>query len=206
MATSARDPLGEPDCAAEEDWQTYVRNSVATLALAKMGLALTLDKLKPVYEHANESNNLWIGNGHPGEVGSNRLGWVPSLQLPTLLAPDGPVERRLNEQWLVNLYTMWDERYRKEIAVQRRVEKDQVIVSPLGDFRRIRHDIIHCQGVATDKNSGKCEVFQHWVEIGKPIAITTEYVYELVDALHLLLTVVDGGDQATWGPGRPLLS
>jgi hypothetical protein len=168
-----------------------------------MGLPLTLQRLAPAYINANESNNFWITRGNPQEPGTHRLGWVPALQLPALLCKDGLIEHRLNEQWLINLYTFWDGVYRPLIAEQRGVPVNEVVVPPIGDVRHLRNDIIHHRGIATRDNSGKCAVFQHWVVVGRPIIITTDRVHELLDALHLLLTVVDAGGQ-DWGEGKPL--
>ncbi|MDE0175522.1 MAG: hypothetical protein OYH76_18245 [Defluviicoccus sp.] len=52
----------------------------------------------------------------------------------------------------------------------------------LGDFHKIRNDLLKNRGVAQEKNSGKCTILK-WFEDGEPMRLTTDHV---LDFLHKL--------------------
>jgi len=106
--------------------------------------------------------------------------------LPSFLAPAGPVAISLGHQWAVAVFTEWDVTYRKWIAAERGVEDKEVIVPALGDLRRFRNDIVHHRGIAKADESGKVEVFTDWFTLGQPIFIGEHQIVAFMDKLGLV--------------------
>jgi hypothetical protein len=74
----------------------------------------------------------------------------------------------------------WEYDVRPKLAASFGCQTSDVRVALMGDLRRIRNDILHHQGVATEENSGKCELLGHWFPPGSEIAITGEHIYEFM--------------------------
>ena len=90
----------------------------------------------------------------------------------------GPIERRLNQQWIVYVYSGWEHEYRPRLERVHGCEKGGLKLAAFGDLRLLRNDIVHYHGIASADNSGKCEVLRHWVAIGEPILVTQEHFGE----------------------------
>lgn len=98
--------------------------------------------------------------------------------------PGGSVPRQLGHQWVSYVYAMWEHGFRPRLARARSVALDEVRDPLLGDLRLLRHDVLHCRGVATAENTGRCQRLR-WFAAGEDIVITGRMVYEFVDAFGL---------------------
>lgn len=92
--------------------------------------------------------------------------------------PENPIERALGHQFVVFVYAGWEHEYRARLARAHGCNGGDLQIPILGDLRRLRHDVLHHHGIATSKNSGKCEVVGHWVKVGEPIVIGPDEVGE----------------------------
>ena len=154
--------------------RAFVNDSLATEAFAAGGIKHQLafiDQLPTKPE--NPDPTIFIGVGEPNERFAPHSQWRLS-EVRQQLADGGPVEQRLGRQWIVYVYTAWDNEYRPRLERARGLEKDALKVPLMGDFRRLRNDVVHHRGIATKKNAGKCKIIGHWVTLGSPIHVTPE--------------------------------
>ena len=70
----------------------------------------------------------------------------------------------------------------------------------MGDFRHIRHDLIH-SGSATKAHSGKCKVLR-WFKPGQRIILTTDHVFDLLNQMNLITPPT----QLSGAPGERIVS
>ena len=121
----------------------------------------------------NPDPKIFIGVGDPNRPESRQYAsWRLSEALEQI-AMNGPVETQFGQQWLVSMFAAWEHEYRRRLAKAHGVADEMVFVPLFGDLRLLRHDILHCRGIATAENSGRCEVLQPWFVIGQPIHIGT---------------------------------
>jgi hypothetical protein len=163
------------------DLGQLVNDSIASEAFASMGLR----QLQTFFSNSprtaeNPDPQVFIGVGDPNQAESRQYAsWRISEALEQI-APNGPVETQLGQQWLVSLYAAWEHEYRRRLAKAHGVSEGMVIVPVFGDLRLLRHDILHCHGIATAENAGRCVVLQHWFVIGQPIQIGGEHHLDFV--------------------------
>jgi hypothetical protein len=77
------------------------------------------------------------------------------------------------------MYAAWEHEYRHRLARAHGVDHDSVIVPVFGDFRLLRHDILHCHGIATSEHAGACEVLR-WFSGGDVIQLKADHYAEFV--------------------------
>ncbi len=112
--------------------------------------------------------------------GKLRLGDAPDF-----LGGEGAVARLLGQQWVVTVFAVWNDDYRKRLAEALNV-KDKTITYPaLGDLRLYRNDIVHHRGIAQADKSCKAEVL-HWAEEDAPIVIGEDQVREFMAQMGLV--------------------
>ena len=75
-------------------------------------------------------------------------------QIPDLLDPDLPVFRSIGQQWVVTLVAQWNEHFRQLFADALGLKVEQVVDPAMGDMNKLRNDILHHRGIATDRNAG----------------------------------------------------
>lgn len=131
----------------------------------------------------DEDSKFFIANSDPSMKGAFVYQNWKIDEMPDKLSPNGPVIKALGQQWLVMVYAEWDEHFRERLARAEGIEKNEIQDPVFGDLRLIRHDIIHCRGMATAEHSGKCQVLTDWMEIGKPIHIMPLHVAILMEYL-----------------------
>ncbi len=78
----------------------------------------------------------------------------------------------LGNMCLCAMYSWWEDHYRARFAAYLRKPKDGIKAPIFGDFRSLRHAIIHNNGVAT-KETENCEVLT-WFKRGDRILLTFE--------------------------------
>lgn len=163
-----------------DELATEVNDSIAAHAFATMGLLqLTtfLNNAPRVPE--NPDPQISIGVGDPNLPESRTYAsWRTSTALQQIVH-DGPVDMRLGRQWLVALYAAWEHEYRPRLATAHGVNLDSVVVPMFGDLRLLRHDILHCRGMATLEHTGRCQILQ-WFTVGDEINIRGEHELDLV--------------------------
>jgi hypothetical protein len=82
----------------------------------------------------------------------------------------GPFSQLIAHGLLVWIYTLWDSRYRSEIAAEVGVETNNLCCDVMGDLRYLRHWIAHTNCTA-DKDYKKLKVLK-WPDKAGPFVVT----------------------------------
>ena len=124
----------------------------------------------------------------------------PASRLDGLLGREGRVEQQAFKGWVEDVYYLWESRYRGELSKALSGPGSfKVQGEAIGDFRRIRNDLIHNNGVASREHTGKCEVLK-WFQPGEPIVLGMQYVLDFLNQMGLMkdnLWIVNDGP-TTW--------
>ena len=124
-------------------------------------------------------STLFVGHGNPNSADGFAYQRWPIRSLNARLAPEGPIVRALGQQWVVMVASKWNDRYRARIAPALGIETNELKDAAMADINRMRNDIVHHNGIATSRNSGRCEMFR-WFADGEPIHVMPEHVSELM--------------------------
>jgi uncharacterized SAM-binding protein YcdF (DUF218 family) len=140
-----------------------------------------------------EDSSLFLGTGDPNVRGVAHLRWR-FRDLPDRLDANGIVIRSLGQQWVVTVAAEWNENFRRRFAVAEGVEPNEIAESGMADINRMGNDVIHHSGIASERNSGRCEVFR-WFAPGEVIHPMLVHVAEFMAYLGLLHDAerIDGG-------------
>jgi hypothetical protein len=118
-----------------------------------------------------------VGIGDPNLLTSVQFaGWKKSRVLAQL-ARGGDVEMRLGGQWAVFVFSGWEHEFRPRLARARACDLHEVRYPAFGDLRHIRNDIIHGHGIASEAETGRCEMLR-WFTVGETIAIGAVHIAE----------------------------
>jgi hypothetical protein len=148
-------------------------HAMALVGIVKMAeFAATLPAPQP-------NSTLFVGHGNPNSANSFAYQRWPIRSLKERLAPEGPVVRALGQQWVVMVASKWNDHYRARIADALGIEKNELKDAAMADINRIRNDIVHHRGIATSRNSGRCEVLR-WFDDSEPIHVLPVHVVELM--------------------------
>lgn len=121
----------------------------------------------------------------------------PLERVPSALSNDGSVARQIGHQWVINVYHLWENHYREEIAAAKGLnDKNELQNTHMGDFALIKHDILKHRGVASRRNSGQCKILK-WFKPGQDILICDSMVYEFMEAFGFVYP-----GSGTVDPGR----
>ena len=109
------------------------------------------------------------------------------FDLNDFLARNGETEQLAFKGWVEQVYNcIWDSDHRNKL--QDSLEGCGIIppeADPIGDFRRIRNDLIHKHGLASTKNSGKCKVLT-WFKPGEPIILGMRHVFDFLNQMGMM--------------------
>ena len=127
---------------------------------------------------------------------------------PDHCAPNGLMETAIGKWWVVEVYDLWENRYRSELQdamVDQGIEDAIRSESDaLGDLRLIRNDLLH-GGIATEDGAASCEVLR-WFKEGDAIRIRLDQVFDFVNQI---VTQLDrpgrarDGRLSCWSPIDP---
>jgi hypothetical protein len=81
--------------------------------------------------------------------------------------------------------SLWNDHFRERLAAAKGIAKNEVEDPFLADINRMRNDIVHHGGVATARNSGRCEVLR-WFSAGDVMHVYPEHVAEFMHYLGLV--------------------
>lgn len=116
---------------------------------------------------------------------------------PAMLGPNGEAVQLAFKGWVADIYGKWE----KSRTMTRELLGDEGIlpeVGCMGDFRHIRHDLIH-SGMATKGHSGKCKVLK-WFNPGEQMVLRTDHVFDLLNKMNLITlpTEIPGQRIISW--------
>ena len=120
-----------------------------------------------------------------------------------LLARGGETEQLAFKGWVEQVYNhTWESQYRNEMRDS--LEGPDIIrpqAEPIGDFRRIRNDLIHNHGIASVKESGKCKVLM-WFKPGEHMILGMRHVFDFLNQMGMMSSFPvyppDGRDHVNW--------
>jgi hypothetical protein len=93
------------------------------------------------------------------------------------MARGRPVETMLGQQWIVFVFSAWEEDYRRRLAGSLGCLPDDLRFPLLGDLRLLRNDVVHHHGIASARNAARCEVL-HWFTEGDQIRLDLDHLVE----------------------------
>ncbi len=104
-----------------------------------------------------------------------------------LLLTGGDSEQLAYKGWVVDVYDrIWDGYYRKatkdaliHIGVTNAISPEMTV---LGDLRHIRHDLVHKRGIATDGETGKCDILK-WFKPGDRMVLGMRHVFDFMNQM-----------------------
>jgi hypothetical protein len=161
------------------DLRAFINDSVAAYATALSGVRIqeaelaTLDPPPP----ENPDPTYHLMNDDPNLPGSKRLANWRVTEARIQMARGGPVETMLGQQWIVFVFSGWEEDYRRRLAGALARPPNDLRFPLLGDLRLLRNDVVHHHGIATAGNAGRCEVL-HWFTVGEQIRLDTDHIVE----------------------------
>ena len=117
-----------------------------------------------------------------------------------MLGPLGGSIQLAFKGWIVDIVGIW-ERSRSETRDIVGNEGIRPEVGCMGDFNKIRNDLLHNSGVASKERSGKCEVLK-WFKPGERMLFTTNHVFDFLNQMNFLtslrMTDDSGGAKVVW--------
>ena len=102
-------------------------------------------------------------------------------------APDGLDRRLLGQMTIVRFYALWEEKYREKFAIATGLSKKNDLHANLfGDLAKLRHAIIHNDGIATSQVEAAAEL--KWFKRNDPMIFSIVMVDVLFDKLDVFVT------------------
>jgi hypothetical protein len=149
-------------------------------------------------ENRTVESTMFIGHGDPNSPEGFAYQRWRLDELPNQLHADGPIVRALGQQWVVMVASQWNDHYRQRLADAKGIAKNDVADPYLADVNRMRNDVVHHRGIATKRNTGRCEQLR-WFDVGEPIHVMPAHIAEFMAYLGLVepSAPIDGG---TWEP------
>jgi hypothetical protein len=171
------------------------------LGFATTGVGFVAQHTAALPRHpANPDPTVFLAFGDPADPAAAR--YYPLLfkasDFPFVLAPNGLIVTQLGHQWAVFVYAAWEHSFRPRLAEAWGRDLRDVQIEAFGDLRRIRHDIVHNNAVASAAWTGKCTVL-HWFKPGELIQINTEQAAEFMEKVRVELR--DALPAAAFEPG-----
>ena len=123
------------------------------------------------------------------------------FDLNAVLKREGEAEQLAFKGRVEQVYFLWESRFRNELKGSLggpgtiRPEGD-----PFGDFRHIRNDLVHNNGMASEAESGKCTVLT-WFKPGDRIVLGMRHVFDFLNQLGFMTKrpgFRDDGPTAAW--------
>jgi len=170
-------------CAVMDDFSAYLNDAIGALVYGRAGLRAQRELWATVHEEAVVKDKLVVhGVSNPGREPKRVQVWRLD-ELQHRLAPDGPVAQFMSDQWVSSVYQQWEEVLRPQAAALLELSSNDVKIPILGDLRRLRDDVVHHRGVASTKNTGRCETAASWFAVGDRIMFDPQKAYEFGELL-----------------------
>jgi hypothetical protein len=90
-----------------------------------------------------------------------------------------PIMKQFAAQWVVNVYTEWDEHFREQLAAALGCAEEDVRSDYFGDLGKMRHDYVHNRGIC--RNSARNKVLK-WYRKGEMMIPKHANYRELLEA------------------------
>jgi hypothetical protein len=171
--------VSESVAAVLSDLRAFLNDSVAAYATALSGVRIQAGELAafPTPPPENPDPTYHLFTDDPNLPGSKRLADWRMSEAKIQMAKGGPVETILGQQWIVFVFSGWEEEYRRRLADALGCLPNDLRFPLIGDLRRLRNDVVHHHGIATARNAARCEVL-HWFTEGDQIRLDTDHIVE----------------------------
>jgi hypothetical protein len=187
----------------DEIWEEFIgrmnelagAHLIAIQGVAEMNGMFESGEFMP--DNLTEDSTLFFGNSDPNSPDGLAYSHFKIKDLADKFSPDGPIVRDLGQQWLVMVYAEWNDHFRPRFAAAEGVELSDIQDQVFGDLRRIRHDIVHHHGIATEGWTGKTEVLD-WFEPGEPIHLMQFHVAIIMEYLGAVIKASEIGTEGEW--------
>lgn len=137
------------------------------------------------------------GQGDPNtNAGFAYQRWDHST-LPERFAPEGEVVRTLGQQWIVMVAAQWNDHYRGRIAKALGIDRNDVGDAVMGDLTKMRNDVVHHRGIASARNTGRCEALT-WFREGEPIHVMPAHITVVMEYVGNVQATKEIGDGGAW--------
>ena len=129
----------------------------------------------------------------------------PSMSMESFVqhtARGGAIEQWLLKAWIVEIYQLWEDRYRKDFCDLAGIRDTNPGVirpqmDPLGDLRLIRNDLVHGAKPKADE-SARCTVLR-WFKKGEKIGLGLHHVLDFINQMNWLGSVsLPDGRHSMW--------
>lgn len=100
------------------------------------------------------------------------------------MGKNGSFSDTLAKSIVVLMYSLWEEKYRKEIALELKIEPKSVMSNVMGDLREIRNCIVHNKSIVTNHHK-KIKVLG-WPSKQGFFSISEDMFIDLKKAINLM--------------------
>jgi hypothetical protein len=135
----------------------------------------------------HDSLHFYYGKGEPGKPGSVILHKCTQGELKRRNEKGGDNYKFIGNMCLVSIYQYWEDHYRSAIAESLQLEKEEILISVMGDLRFFRRSIIHHKGIALAEVE-KCELLK-WFKTNDEVFIDESKMEDII--FHIQKGVVD---------------
>ena len=144
----------------------------------------------------NLDKDIWIGAGPPDSAqipGRSTVGKMRQREFLESLQRDGEFANYHAKAFVVFVYHIWDESYRKRIADTLSIEKDRVECTLMGDIRKVRNLILHEDSVIPAGFSSRLEILAEiWNLEPGHLRITESMVHSFMEQLMAIRLTIAG--------------
>lgn len=160
------------------------------------GKTLWLDRIRPHLDLEQYPNSRhFFGTQFPDEPqsrGQSTTSWLYVKRLLELLKPGGEGENLVANLFVISLYHLWEDEYRKIITQSLNVEQERVVCYLMGEIRFIRNDIVHNHTVVKKNTVDKVKMLQQiWsIKAGK-LLVTQSMLHALMEQINAIKVIVE---------------
>ena len=167
----------------------------------------------PIYQNIAPEVRRWSVRSMSGPSYLDLYPQVMGPDILDMLRREGTVEQLAYKGWVVEVYRLWEDRYRGQFEEAFAADVSSEVIPPeltaMGDFRHIRNDLVHGNGNASEDKTGKCELL-NWFRVGERIVLNASHVLDFLHHLGCLgfSPFYTGSELSNWrfGPEGDLLS
>lgn len=162
----------------KECQEIHVCYKVAYLGL-QQGSTFIKNLVREQSVSLSEPYSVGTGTPHQGPFPSS----LPIGEVLDRSASDGDFPDQLAKWMIVAIYSLWEDRYRGEIAKELNVsDKDKVEADLMEDIRQIRNCIVHKNSVISVEYKGLKKL--NWGLCPGPLCITHDMFVSLMEAMN----------------------
>lgn len=149
-------------------------------SMSNLGMQRIADELKGMKE-MNPEGLFQIGSSYLKRKAVSEIKTKDAL---IGLEKNGPFSQLVAFGMITWIFAMWEEEYRKKIADELNVQKNDILCDIMGDLRFFRNWIVHNNGIA-NKDVKKL-ISLNWLKEGDPIIITTNEMGNIQEAINTM--------------------